>query len=94
MKYEFMAIIKPFLPEDGRIKLIDQIKKSFTERGGKILDEDLWGKRHLAYKIDGHEEGYYVLYNVELPQDEVKELEEEMRLKGDILRYIIIKEDN
>jgi small subunit ribosomal protein S6 len=93
MKYEFMGIVKPFLPEDVRLQLIKGIKKKISSSGGKVEKEDLWGKRHLAYKIKGHEEGYYVLYFIELPSEKVVKLEEELRMTNDLLRYILIKRD-
>jgi len=87
-----MVIIKPFLPEDVRKKLLKNIKKIIANKDGKINDEDLWGKRHLAYKIDRHEEGYYVVYKIEAPGERINEIEEEIRTINDIIRYIIIKE--
>jgi len=92
-KYEFMGIIKPFLPEDVRIKLLKSIKKVFTSRGGEIIDEDIWGKRHLAYKIGEHEEGYYLVLRIKVSKDVIKEIEEDLRMTNDLLRYIINKVD-
>lgn len=93
MKYEFMGIVKPFLPEDVRKDLILDIKKNVEDAGGEVEKEDLWGKRHLSYKIKGHEEGYYVLYEFEIPQEKVKEIEKEWQMMNDLLRYILIKRD-
>lgn len=92
-KYEFMLIIKPFLPEDVRIKLLKNIKEMISSLRGKILKEDIWGKRHLAYNIQGHGEGYYVIYDFEMQCDKIANIEEELRMTNDLLRYIIIKED-
>lgn len=92
-KYEFMGIIKPFLPEDVRIKLLDKIKGTVAQNGGKITKEDIWGKRHLAYPIKGHEEGYYFVFNVELPSKGLALVNREYRLIGDLLRYILLKEE-
>ena len=93
MKYEFLGILKPFVPEDVRGKLQDNIKKAIKSCGGEVLKEDIWGKRHLAYKIQGHEEGYYILYGLELPSDKVIELKNEFGMINDLLRYVLIKED-
>ncbi|MDD3647477.1 MAG: 30S ribosomal protein S6 [Candidatus Dojkabacteria bacterium] len=87
-KYEFIAIIKPFLPEDVRESLVTKIKKIFENAGGKIEKEDIWGKRHLAYKIKGHEEGYYIVYNIELPRGRVGDIKKELNLEMDLLRYM------
>jgi small subunit ribosomal protein S6 len=93
MKYEFMGILKPFLPEDVRSKLQQSIEKIFTSRGGKIQKRDMWGKRHFAYKIKGHEEGYYILIMLDLPSDALEEIQSELRVISDLLRYTIIKKD-
>ena len=92
-EYEFMGIIKPFLPEDVRIKLLEDIKKVFTSKGGEIEGEDIWGKRHLAYKIGEHGEGYYLVLRVKVPKRVLKEIDEELRMTNDLLRYIINKLD-
>lgn len=93
IKYEFMGIVKPFLPEDVRVKLLKNIKKFVTSFGGKIINEDIWGKRHLAYKIQGHEEGYYVIYDLEILAGKITKVEEKLRMTSDLLRYIIAKKD-
>jgi len=91
MKYEFMVVLKPFLPEDVRVKLQSDIKNIFEKNGAKFEKEDLWGKRHLAYSIKGHEEGYYILYDLTLPKGGVDKINTDLRLISDILRYILIK---
>lgn len=93
MKYEFMGILKPFLPEDVRVKLHKEIIGIFNAAGGKILKEDVWGKRHLAYKIKGHEEGYYILLNLELPSENIEDVNKELKMINDLLRYMICKVD-
>lgn len=91
-KYEFMCIMKPFLPEDVREALINKMKKTIEEKDGKVLEEDIWGKRHLAYDIKGHEEGYYLVYDVELPAKNLEEVKEDLNLEADLLRYMFMKE--
>jgi ribosomal protein S6 len=85
MKYEFMGILKPFLPEDVRVKLQENIKKRIVEAGGSVTEEDIWGKRHLAYKIKGHEEGF--------PKGKLDEIISELRTENDLLRYMFVKAD-
>jgi ribosomal protein S6 len=47
-KYELMVILKPLLPQDIRAKIETKLKKILKEGNGKILSEDVWGKKHLA----------------------------------------------
>lgn len=90
--YEFMVVLKPLLPEDVRIKTLDSISKLITDAGGTIEQKEVWGKKHLAYKIKGHEEGYYIIYSVVIPRSELTEVERNLNLIGDVLRFIFIKE--
>jgi small subunit ribosomal protein S6 len=59
--------------------------------GGEILDVDVWGKRYLAYKIKGHNEGYYIVYNFKVSPDKVAEIKRQMQLKQEILRFMIVE---
>ncbi len=94
MNYELMVIIKPLLPEDIKSKVLKKIEKLVKQAGGKINETDVWGKRHLAYKIKSHEEGYYVVLDLNLDTDKVKEFEHDLKLESDVLRYLLIKRDN
>ncbi len=58
---------------------------------GRILREDIWGRRKLAYEIDHLNEGYYVHYLVELETSALAELEQNLKLAPDILRYLIVR---
>jgi len=90
MKYEFMGILKPFLPEDVRGKLQQGIERVLKSKCGNIMTSDIWGKRHFSYKMKGHEEGYYILYQLEIPKEHLQEIQTELRLISDLLRFVII----
>jgi small subunit ribosomal protein S6 len=93
MKYELMIILKPMLTEDIRANVLKKIEELVTKSKGKIVNQDIWGKRHLSYIIEGNEEGYYVIYNFELEQSKIAEFEDHIKYMNDILRYLLIKED-
>jgi small subunit ribosomal protein S6 len=90
--YELMVILKPLLPEDVRNKLLAGMTDVITKLDGKIELKDSWGKRHMAYKIKGHEEGYYIVYKVELPAGAAFKVQQEMKLMSDILRFVLLDE--
>ncbi len=94
MKYELMVIIKPLLPEDIKSKVLKNIEDFVKKSSGEITKTDIWGKRHLAYKIKGHEEGYYVILNLNLDSKKIKDFEKYLKLQNDILRYLLVREDN
>ena len=91
VKYEMMVALKPLLPDDVRKSVHKSIQELATELGGSVDDSDVWGKRYLAYKIQGHNEGYYIVYLLSLPTPGLKELKRQMELKQEILRYMIVR---
>lgn len=86
-----MVALKPLLPDDLRKEIhkefVDMVKKD----GGEVLDVDVWGKRYLAYKIKGHNEGYYIVYNFKISPSEIAEIKRQMQLKQEILRFMIVE---
>jgi small subunit ribosomal protein S6 len=91
--YEFMVILKPLLPEDVRGKLMKSMSDLVASLNGTLeIKDNNWGKKHLAYKIKGHEEGYYVLYKMVLAPSAVINFKSALRLMPDVLRFIILKE--
>ncbi|MCA9382444.1 30S ribosomal protein S6 [Candidatus Dojkabacteria bacterium] len=92
-KYELMIILKPLLPQDIRQKTEDKIKEILKEADGQILSSDVWGKKHLAYPINKHEDGYYIVYKVELDESQMEMVEKEMHIITEILRYMFVIEE-
>lgn len=92
-KYELMIILKPLLPEDIRGGLQKKLEKLITKGKGKITATDSWGKRHLAYPIKKHDEGYYIVYKVSMDPAFVQDFRKELRLTNDILRFLLSELD-
>lgn len=92
-KYETMFIINPDLQEEQRTALIESIKETITGNGGEILEVDEWGNRKLAYEINKKQTGYYVVIYFQAEAGTPEELERNYRIKDDIYRYIIIREE-
>jgi small subunit ribosomal protein S6 len=92
--YEMILALKPLLPDDLR----KQIHKDFVDMvekdGGEVLDVDVWGKRYLSYKIRGHNEGYYIVYDFKVTPENVAEIKRQMQLKQEILRFMIVEAEN
>jgi len=51
-KYEFMIIVNPTISEEERATKIDALKSVLDKAGAKIINEDVWGDKKLAYKIN------------------------------------------
>lgn len=89
--YEMMMVLKSLLPDDVRKAMHKDFGKLVKDQGGELVDTDVWGKRYLAYKIKGHSEGYYILYNFKLEAGKIAEIRRQLELKQEILRYLLIE---
>ena len=90
--YETMYILSPDIPEeevDSHLKIYSEIlEKSGTE----VLDNQMRGKRRLAYPISKHKEGIYVQLSHNGNGQQVAILEKAMRLSEDVIRYLTVKQ--
>ena len=90
--YETMYILRPDIPEeevDNHLKKYSEIlEKSKTE----VLDNQMRGKRRLAYPIAKHKEGIYVQLSHRGDGQQIAILEKAMRLSEDVIRYLTVKQ--
>ena len=92
--YELMIALKPLLPDDLRKSVHKEFVAMMSKDGGELLDVDVWGKRYLAYKIQGHNEGYYIVYNFRNIPSNINEMKRLLQLRQELLRFMIIEVDN
>jgi small subunit ribosomal protein S6 len=92
--YELVYIIQPNLDDDGVKAVDDRIGRAIAGEDGTIASSDHWGKRRLAYPIKGHFEGHYILHNISMPPTAVLNLERQLRLSEDVLRFLVIRADD
>jgi small subunit ribosomal protein S6 len=60
-------------------------------QGGQVAKREYWGLRSLAYRIKKNRKGHYVLFNLDAPPAAVNELERNMRINEDVLRYLTVR---
>ena len=90
-KYENLYVITPELEEEAIKAIIEKFSGIITANGGEIESVDEWGKRRLAYPIDYKSEGYYVLMTFSAKPDFPQELERQMRIADEVMRYMVVK---
>ena len=73
--------------------LVETFEKVIVDAGGSVPKKESWGLRTLAYKIKKNRKGHYTLMNIEAPADAVHEMERQMRINEDVLRYITLRID-
>ena len=91
-RYEMIYIIDTGLEEAARKELIEKVSALISGNGGEVEKVDeTWGKRRLAYAIDYKTEGWYVLVNFKAPADLPRELERNLQINENVLRYLVVK---
>lgn len=90
-QYEVMYVIDPALEDSARTELINRFSDLVVKNGGEVDRVDEWGKRRLAYAIQYKTEGYYVLMYIKAPADLPREIERNMQINDNILRYLTVK---
>jgi small subunit ribosomal protein S6 len=90
-QYETAFLISPNLEEEETEKVIIQMAKIISEKKGKMINEDRWGKRRLAYPIKKFEEAFYVFFHYEGDPEIPLELERRFKQTEEILRYLTMK---
>ncbi|MFN4278544.1 MAG: 30S ribosomal protein S6 [Ferrovibrio sp.] len=71
--------------------LVAQFSEIIKGQGGEVTKTEQWGLRNLAYRIKKNKKGHYVLMNIQASGNAVAELERNMRIHEDILRYLTIR---
>ena len=88
--YETVLIARQDISQSQVEEIIKNLKTLITESKGKILKEEYWGLKTLAYRIKKNRKGHYVLLNIEVDNSTLIEFERIMRLNEDILRFLTI----
>lgn len=87
MHYELMMAL---VSEDA----VKAIKEILAAAKVKILNEEVWGKRRLAYRIGPATEGYYLIYKVTATPGDVAEISKKFKLSKEVLRFLFTKSEN
>ncbi len=89
--YELVLIISPEVTDEALDTKIDTISQFITEKGGIISKVEQWGKRRLAYPIGHFTEGNYVLTQFKWKSAWNKNLEANLQISEEVLRYLMIR---
>ena len=91
--YEIMFIVNPNVPEEEIDKINSQLEGIITSGGGTVGKIEKMGKRRLAYDVDKHREGYYVLFVITANGDIIRECERRLRVMDAVIKYITVRTD-
>ena len=93
-RYEVAIVLAPTLTEDEVEQSTETFKKAAEEKGAQIAEIEQWGKRKLAYPIQKHTEGIYVIVTLEeLSAEAVGELERRFKVSDSVIRFLTVRID-
>lgn len=88
--YELTFVVRNDVGDEQIKAAAERMQAHITQRGGELTDIKPWGRRRLAYPINHLREGNYFVYRFVMDPDGAAELERELNLDEQILRYILI----
>jgi small subunit ribosomal protein S6 len=89
--YETIFIIHPELNEEDVEEHIKRVENLVTRLGGEIIKTERWGKKRLAYEVNKHRYGFYVLLRLRGSSAFLPELERHYRLTEGIIKSLVIR---
>lgn len=89
--YECLVLVPLDLTEHTLKEELTAVEQLFSEKGGKLLFREDWGRQGLAYPIKRHREGRFVLFVYELPPNVVPSLDTALLLQKGVLRHLLVK---
>lgn len=89
--YEHVFLSRQDITAQQAAALQKQFQTVLEENGGKVGKIEYWGLKSLAYRIKKNRKAHYTLVNIDAPHAAVAEMERQMSLSPDILRYLTIR---
>jgi small subunit ribosomal protein S6 len=91
--YESVFIARQDISSAQTEALTDQFAQIIADNGGAVSKKEYWGLKSLAFRIKKNRKGHYVLLNIDAPAAAVIEMERNMRINEDVIRYLTVKVD-
>jgi small subunit ribosomal protein S6 len=91
-EYELTVLIHPDLEADIE-KPLTKVRDIVKNAGGEIVNEDNWGKKKLAYKINKEDFAVYVYFDVKLPAEAPLKISNTLNITEEVLRYLLVTVD-
>lgn len=89
--YEATFITRQDMSKQDVTNLTDSFSDIIKQNGGKVVKNEYWGLKNLAYKINKSRKGHYTMLAIDAPAPAVKELERNMGINEDVIRSLTIR---
>ena len=91
--YEHVFLARQDISAQQVESLLQDFRTLLEGRGGSVGKTEYWGLKSLAFRIKKNRKAHYALMNIDAPHDAVNELERQMRLSTDIIRFLTVRVD-
>ena len=91
--YEHVLIMRQDISPQQAEALNEELKTLIEGLGGHIAKIEYWGLRNLMYRIKKNRKGHYSLLAIDAPSAAVKEMERQLSINEDVLRYLTLRVD-
>lgn len=92
-KYELALVVSAKIEDDARAAVVDKAKDYITRAGGTVTEVEEWGKKKLAYEIRHMSEGFYYFIQFDASTDVPAEVEQDVRIMDNVLRFLCVRKD-
>jgi small subunit ribosomal protein S6 len=91
--YECVLIARNDVTQQQVESVADAITTQLEGEGGSVKKREYWGLRSLSYRIKKNRKGHYMLLGLDAPPASISEMERQLGLNEDILRFMTIRID-
>jgi len=105
-EYELTMVVQPALENDAIKALVESVGSVITTAGGQVTQvgqlsdgtgqiapSETWRRRRLAYPLGKNREAYVAICRVQSAPAAVAEVERQLKLNENVLRYLVIRTD-
>ena len=91
--YEHIYLARQDVSPQQVEELTNNLTEVLTQGGGKVTKNEYWGLKSLSYRIKKNRKAHYSLLNIDAPAPAIAEMERQMRINEDILRFMTVRVD-
>lgn len=92
-RYETVVVFDPSVAEADLAGQYEKIESIIKSHDGAVERKDVWGLRHLAYKINKKDQGYYVVFIHTGGNKLIADLRRQLRINDSVLRFLTVQKD-
>src|SRR5436190_5782658 len=91
--YEHIYLARQDVSPQQVEEMTNAMTETLTQGGGKVTKNEYWGLKSLSFRMNKNRKAHYSLLNIDAPAPAVAEMERQMRINEDILRFLTVRVD-